>query len=73
MILSLEKFFFGKRVKISRGLKTEPGNCPQYYAALDVNVITGGGGKNNAEKDVYPFINRIPTKTNAGCPRGNFF
>ena len=71
MILSLEKFFFGKiHIKISRGSKTEPGNCPQCFGCERYLLLVE---KTTRKRMSIRSLTEFPPKPNVGCPRGNFF
>ena len=71
MILCLEKFFFGKiHIKISRGSKTEPGNCPQCFGCERYLLLVE---KTTRKRMSIRSLTEFPPKPNVGCPRGNFF
>ena len=65
-----EIFFWENTYKNFSGIENRTGKLSSMLWMWTL-LITGG--KNNAEKDVYPFINRIPTKTECWLPPRKFF
>ena len=65
-----EIFFWENTHKNFSGIENRTGKLSSMLWMWTL-LITGG--KNNAEKDVYPFINRIPTKTECWLPPRKFF